>query len=69
MTSGSFVTVNTTNHSEGAGLEINRISTGTYELLKGVAQNFTVKRNVRPCVLVAGRGMETISLCECALSV
>jgi hypothetical protein len=65
MTSGCIVTVNTTNHNEDARLETSR----TYEVLSGVAQNFTVLRNVRSCVLDAGHRLETNSLCECALTI
>lgn len=61
MTSGSFVIVNTTNHSEGARLETNRTGRGTYEVLSGVAQNFIVKRNVTHCVLVAVLGLKQIA--------
>jgi len=69
MTSGCIVTVNTMNHNKDSRLESNRSSIGTSEVLPGVAQNFTVVRNVMPCVLDAGHRLEINSLYECALKI
>jgi len=49
MTSGCIVTVDKTNHNEDACLETNRTNTRTYEVLSGIAQNFTAMTNVRYC--------------------